>query len=427
MSDDLFMLPTGTEWHAGGAEADNIVTVFASEALKKEMNSDKKFDVQEVPILLVSNGAGASRKTSMFTDSGLSISLILGINGPAVQHILNNYKKIDKDVLNHVVMNTDNLSYRSIDDLLGEQVCFIILFHHLMFLAAVNNASFSATFQNSLEERFNVLGAAIEKSKAKTNAKTDDKKSGDNIFGVKRSAVIAFWDTLQKEYVKNEKNRRTYADVEGFIIAGADRVLKYLIKSQVEIQAGIPNNTTESGFKGMNTGFEHENAENNVSNSSSTTETHGEEEEPKMTGPIVANEAAAANIPVANAPVASAPVASAPLANAPVASAPLANAHVANAPAPSVNGTDDPKAASTTSTERKPTVSANKAISQQPIGKVNVTRRGTSIRPPHPTAPSVDTIQESNKENNNNTNNTGSVRSVAVSGRRSRKLYRRRK
>ena len=426
MSDDLFMLPTGTEWHAGGAEADNVVTVFASDVLKKHMESDKKFDVHKVPIVLVSNGSGASRKTSLFMDSGLSISLILGINGPAVQHILNNYKKIDKDVLNHVVMNTDNLSYRLIDDLLGEQVCFIILFHHLMFLAALNDASFSATFQNSLEERFNVLGAAIEKSKAKTNAKNDtkagDKKAGDKIFGEKRSAVIAFWDTLQKEYVKNEKNRRTYADVEGFIIAGADRVLKYLIKSQVEIQAGIPNNTTESGFIGMNTGFEHENIENNVSNSSSTTETHGEEEEPKIAGPIVANEAAVANVPVANA------IAGPIVANeAAVANVPVANAIAATAPEASVTGTEDPKAASTTSTERKPTVSANKVISQQPIGKVNVTRRGTSIRPPHPAAPSVDSIQESNKENNNNVNNTGSVKSVAVSRRRSRKLYRRRK
>jgi hypothetical protein len=403
MSDDLFMLPTGTDLHAGGAEADNVVSVFASEALKKEMNSDKKFDVQDVPILLVSNGVGASKKTSMFKDSGLSTSLIVGINGPAVQHILNNYKKIDKELLKHIVLNTDNLSYTSTDDLLGEQVCFIILFNHLLFLASLNDASFSATFQDNLEERFNVLGAAIEKSKSKTNVKNDakagDKRAGDKIFGEKRSTVTAFWDTLQKKYIKNEKNRRTYADIEGFIIAGADRVLQYLIKSQVEIQAGVPNNNTEAGFEGLETGFEAKEPEddikNNVSNTASTAETHGEdEEEPKIAGPIVTNKAAA------------------------------------SAPAASITGTDDPKEASTTSTQRKPTVSANKAISQQPIGKVNVTRRGTSIRPPHPTPPSVPSIEESNKENNNNGNNENnekSVRSVAVNKRRSRKLYRRRK
>jgi len=49
--------------------------------------------------------------------------------------------------------------------------------------------------------------------------------------------------------------------------------LKYLVSSQVKLQAGIRNDTTEKGYEGLNTEFEIEHKNNDVSNVSSTTET----------------------------------------------------------------------------------------------------------------------------------------------------------
>ena len=536
MSDDLFMLPTegGTvnEPTEGGAAVN--IYAFTKDALKKRMESDKTFDLQTTPILLVSKDMGNATKPNIkdFMEAGLTANDILGVNGPLVEAILQDRTIADDSLMKRILMNTDDISYKTYKDLLGEQVSFIILFHHLVFLATVDNDSFGATFRDTLDERFNVLAKEIEGSKAPS---AKNKPSSNAVFGQGRTTITGFWDRLQKDYVSIEEKRRPYADIEGFIIAGADRVLKYLVMSQVELQAGIKNNSTEAQFKTMDHGFEGKNANNtgqSNNDKSSVAETHGNENEQKIAGPIVNNNAALApSAPPANT------------VNTPNNNVKNTkpeennkgekgeeeknnkngeenhknkdvkeedkngeennknknvkeedkngeennknknvkeedkngeennknknvkeedkngennhknknvkeedkngennhknknakeedkkgeeNANNENTNANKVSNarTGDPEA---TSTGRK---SANKKISEQPINKVNITRRGTSIRKPHPGASSEPSIPESSEENNNNNNNsnTKSVSSVAVKHRRSRKLYHRRK
>lgn len=381
MSDDLFMLPTDETGEPSEGGAVDDISIFTKDALKKRLESDKKFDLQAVPIVLVSKDIGVTEKPTIqaFMEAGLTLDDILGVNGPLVERILKDRTIATDELLQHIVMNTDAISYKNISDLLGEQVSFIILFHHLFFLATLSNDSFDATFRDSLEDRFTTLARDIEMSKSKRNT-----QPVSVVFGQPRSVVVAFWDRLQKDYVTNEKNRRTYADVEGFIISGADRVLQYLIKSQVEIQAGVPNNLTATPYETMETGFEPgptaeaKETKNNVSNTASTAETHGEDEEEKEEEEEE-EEKKEEKIPPANI--------------------------VEN----NASATNDPENSSK-STSRKS--SANKVISQQSTGKTNITRHGKRYRPGLPS------VNESE-----NLNNTGSV---AVKSRRSRKLNRRR-
>ena len=304
--DDLFMLPntedTDTDDIAvGGGDGD--IFAFTKEGLAAKVKEDKTFDVQTVPILLVGSIdesiiKGSKPTIKAFMEAGVTERDIVALNGPLVELLLKD-RSIDTGVaLKHIVMGVEDIKYKSINDLLGEQVAFVIMFHHLFFLANTE-AMLSAIFKDEIGVRFDALMTALQPPTGGQNYKNAKTKLDKPQFGVPKDVLTAYWDKLETTYVKTEDTRIKYEDLVGTIISGPKSVLKYLVSSQVKLQAGIRNDTTVKALEGLNAEFtnenknknEHKNEQknehknNDVSNISSTSETsknHNEPQEPRV-------------------------------------------------------------------------------------------------------------------------------------------------
>ena len=280
-NDNLFMLPNTEhtytdEKSVGGSYSD--IFAFTKEGLASKIKEDKSFDLQKAPILLVSGVdesilKGSKTSIKAFIEAGVREQDILALNGPLVEFLLKDRTIDNGSVLKNIVMSVEDIKYKDIKDILGEQVAFIIMFNHLYFLATFDNPSFSAKFSDDIGVRFDALMTELQPPIGGQNYKNAKTKLDKPQFGVAKDALTSYWDNLENTYVKSEDTRIKYEDLVGTIIGGPKSVLKYLVSSQVKLQAGIRNDTTEKGYEGLNTEFEIEHKNNDVSNVSSTTET----------------------------------------------------------------------------------------------------------------------------------------------------------
>ena len=394
--DDLFMLPntedTDTDDIAvGGGDGD--IFAFTKEGLAAKVKEDKKFDLHAVPILLVGSVdesiiKGSKTTIKAFMEVGLTERDIVALNGPLVELLLKD-RSIDTGVvLKHIVMGVDDIKYKSINDLLGEQVAFVIMFHHLFFLANTETP-LSATFADEIGVRFDALMTALQPPTGGQNYKNAKTKLDKPQFGVPKNVLTAYWDKLETTYVKTEDTRIKYEDLVGTIIGGPKNVLKYLISSQVKLQAGIRNDTTVKALEGLNTDFNNEdknknnkNEKNNhknndVSNISSTSETsknHNNTHEPRVdlsvSDPKPSAPPASVVEPVSEEITAAATEETKPAVESKPANAPVdaVESKPANAPVDAVES--KPANAPVAAVESKPaTAEESKATDKQALGK----------------------------------------------------------
>jgi len=126
---------------------------------------------------------------------------IVALNGPLVELLLKD-RSIDTGVaLKHIVMGVEDIKYKSINDLLGEQVAFVIMFHHLFFLANTETPLY-AIFKDEIGVRFDALMTALQPPTGGQNYKNAKTKLDKPQFGVPKDVIAAYWDKLETTYVK---------------------------------------------------------------------------------------------------------------------------------------------------------------------------------------------------------------------------------
>jgi hypothetical protein len=212
MDESLFILPNDTQ--VGGKEPFMFVLYTGSDSLQK-------YDALDKPYILVKT---ASKVPSVETLEGLTESTglveddIIAVSGTAFLTILEN----PSDLAKHLYFAEKPLG---IDQILGEQVLLLAIFHQLHFLASVQKLGIPY-LTTSINERFDALRDILPKEQIATA-----------VFGVPLKKMETYFNGIQDTYVGSDPRRtKTLSDLLE-LLQDPDAILSYfkeglLLKTQ---------------------------------------------------------------------------------------------------------------------------------------------------------------------------------------------------
>jgi hypothetical protein len=133
------------------------------------------------------------------------------INGLACKLILDKLGKLgpEEKLWRKLFFIEPNRIFKSIKDVLPEQVCFIILFTQLFFTAVVSNPEIKTTQSSSFRKKYNEVNTLLNKPLAHINE------------------FVKLWNTLQTEYINKRDRAIPFSIIKSFIISGPDMITQY--------------------------------------------------------------------------------------------------------------------------------------------------------------------------------------------------------
>lgn len=134
------------------------------------------------------------------------------MNGLACKVILDNVGKLgsEEDKWLKLLLIKPNEQFKTIRDVLPEQVCFIILFTHMFFTAVVSKPEIQTTQSSSFRQKFKHVQTLLQPL-----AETHDIE------------FKKLWDTLQIEYINNAARNISFDQLKAFIISGPQHLMQY--------------------------------------------------------------------------------------------------------------------------------------------------------------------------------------------------------
>ena len=135
------------------------------------------------------------------------------MNGLACKVILDNLGKLgtEEDKLKKLIFINPNSWFKTIRDVLPEQVCFIILFTHMFFTAVVSNQKVQSNQASSYRQKYFDVQTLLQSPLAKTH----------------ETEFTNLWNTLQNEYINNAARNIEFDQIKAFIISGPRYLMQY--------------------------------------------------------------------------------------------------------------------------------------------------------------------------------------------------------
>ncbi len=140
---------------------------------------------------------------------------IIAINGLACHTILQNLGNLgaDEQQFRQLLFVEPFTAFESIDDILPEQVCFIILFTELLFIFVINNPLLKITHESSFKDKYLSVKKVLD----------DPKNKQDTL-----------WKQIQVKYIKQKDRRISFENIQMIIQSGPKAVKQYFEESALK-------------------------------------------------------------------------------------------------------------------------------------------------------------------------------------------------
>jgi hypothetical protein len=146
-------------------------------------------------------------------DSTSTPTQIQVMNGYACEKILDTLGKLEKEekqLYKYLFIEPSHV-FQSIDDILPEQICFIIVFNQLLFISASTTNDSKINIGASFRDKYKIVNDLLNKP-------LDDDNS---------TILEELWTHVQEKYIKQKERFIEFETIKSFIISGPQYLQKY--------------------------------------------------------------------------------------------------------------------------------------------------------------------------------------------------------
>jgi hypothetical protein len=137
------------------------------------------------------------------------------INGYACEYLFDNLDHLDESnraLTKMIYLQPNDAFDNNIQNVLPEQISFIVFFNEIFTSAIVNGAASSVKVSSSFSHKFKIVQGYLEKI---------------GLMYGNEDELKLYWDHLQTKYVKHNKRIITYNNIKGAIIADPKHIQRY--------------------------------------------------------------------------------------------------------------------------------------------------------------------------------------------------------